>query len=90
MSSATTTLTIEVPSGIEERLEQLARATSRTKDWLAREALRSFVDLYDWQVQAIRRGIEDADAGRFVDHENVVGWLETWGRDNEQPPPKCD
>ena len=46
MSQATTTLTIEVPLGIEERLEELARATSRSKTWLAQEALRSFVDLF--------------------------------------------
>jgi len=52
---------------------------------MASEAIRSFVDLYDWQVQAIGMGIEDADAGRFVNHESVKGWLETWGSENEQP-----
>ncbi len=90
MSQATTTLTIEVPLGIEERLEELARTTSRTKSWLAQEALRSFVDLFDWQARAIRDGIADADAGRTVDHEAVSAWLESWGAEHELPPPTCD
>ncbi len=90
MSEATTTLTIEVPHGFEERLEELARATSRTKAWLAREALRSFLDLYDWQARAVRRGIADAEAGRLVDHDTVAAWLESWGAEEERPPPRCD
>ncbi len=90
MSEATTTLTIEVPHGIEERLEELARATSRTKTWLAREALRSFLDLYDWQARAVRRGIADAEAGRLVDHDAVAAWLGRWGTEEERSPPRCD
>ncbi len=82
MSDATTTLTLEVPQSIEERLEEVSQATDRTKTWLALEALRSFLDLYEWQVQAIREGIADADAGRLVDHEKVAAWLESWGTDN--------
>ena len=90
MSEATTILTIEVPHGIEERLDELARATSRTKAWLAREALRSFLDVYEWQAKAIRCGIADAEAGRLVDHEAVAAWLESWGTQEELPPPRCD
>jgi predicted transcriptional regulator len=26
-------------------------------------------------------------AGRFVEHAKVVLWLESWGSDNELPPP---
>jgi len=43
--SATTTLTIEIPVKIEDRLEQLDQAVSRSRSWLAQEALRSFLDL---------------------------------------------
>ena len=90
MSDATTTLTLEVSRMIEERLEEVAKATDRTKTWLALEALRSFLDLYEWQVEAIREGIADADAGRLVEHEKVAAWLESWGTDHELPAPRCD
>lgn len=88
--SATTTLTIEVPVAIGDRLEQLARAVSRSKNWLAQEALRAFLDLQEWQLRAIEKGVADADAGRLVDHEGVAAWLESWGSDQELPPPTCD
>lgn len=32
---------------------------------------------------------DELDAGRFVSHEAVMRWLESWGTDNELPPPKC-
>ncbi|HEX9733069.1 MAG TPA: CopG family ribbon-helix-helix protein [Thermoanaerobaculia bacterium] len=90
MSALKTTLTLEVPHGMDEQLEKLAQATARTKAWIALEALRSFLELYDWQVKAIREGIADADAGRLVDHDKVSIWLESWGTENELPPPSCD
>ncbi len=89
MSDATTTFTLEVPQAIQERLEAVSQATDRTKTWLALEALRSFLDLYEWQIEAIREGIADADAGRLVDHDRVASWLESWGTDNELPAPRC-
>lgn len=88
--SATTTLTIEVPVAIGDQLEQLAQALSRSKNWLAQEALRYFLDLQEWQLQAIKKGIDDAEAGRLVDHEGVAAWLESWGTAEELPPPTCD
>ncbi|MGK6318125.1 hypothetical protein [Sphingomonas sp. DT-204] len=36
-----------------------------------------------------RQAIAELDAGRFVSHEAVMRWLESWGTDNELPPPKC-
>ncbi len=87
--SETTQLTIEVPAAVEERLEEAAQASSRSKRSLVQAALSAFLDLYDWQIEAIRVGIADADAGRVVDHETVAAWLESWGTENELPAPRC-
>lgn len=88
--SRTTQLTIEVPLAVEERLEEVAQASSRSKRSLIQAALIAFLDLYDWQIEAIRAGIADADAGRVVDHETVSAWLESWGTENELTAPRCD
>ncbi len=88
--SETTQLTIEVPAAVEERLEEAAQASSQSKRSLIQAALIAFLDLYDWQIEAIRVGIADADAGRVVDHEVVTAWLESWGTENELPAPRCD
>ena len=88
--SETTQLTIEVPVAVEERLSKAAQTSSRSKRSLVQAALIAFLDLYDWQIEAIREGIADADAGRVIDHEPVAAWLESWGTENELPPPRCD
>ncbi len=88
--SATTQLTIEVPVAVEQRLDELARSSSRTKRSLIQAALIAFLDLYEWQTEAIRAGVADADAGRVVDHEEVAAWLESWGTERELPAPRCD
>ena len=88
--SDTAVLTIEIPTAIEERLEDMAKAFARSKSLLAREALVAFLDLYEWQGEAILAGIADADAGRLIDHKRVAEWLESWGTDHELPPPRCD
>jgi predicted transcriptional regulator len=36
-----------------------------------------------------QKAMADIDAGRFVTHEAVVRWLNSWGTDNELTPPKC-
>lgn len=43
----------------------------------------------NWQLAAIREGIEYAarkDA-EWVSHEDMTAWLNSWGTDDELPPP---
>ena len=42
------------------------------------------------QVAAIDAGIAAADAGRVVAHEDVVAWVQSWGRPDELPMPECE
>jgi predicted transcriptional regulator len=60
-----TTLTLPIPDDTDKALDELARATGRLKAELALVAINT------WQMEAIRAGLADADAGRVVDHEQV-------------------
>ena len=70
----TTTMTVRLSADVAARLEGLARSTDRTKSFLAGRAIEEFVAAQEWQVKAIEKALEDADApgARFVDHEDVV------------------
>ena len=37
------------------------------------DALWQYLDSNEWQIQAIQQGIADADAGRFIDHDELKG-----------------
>jgi predicted transcriptional regulator len=87
-SVPTTTVTVRVPVALKKRLERLARATTRSRSWLALEALDQYLALNEWQIEAVQEGIADAEAGRLVDHEKMETWVKGWGRKNEPGPPR--
>jgi len=87
--SATTTLTVRVPTGLRKRLVGLAKTTARNRSRLAVEALESYVDEQEEQLARIDQGIRDADAGRVVSHERVKRYLQSWGSTRKLPPPQC-
>ena len=70
MSSATMTLRID--NDLKERLEKLAYATHRSKSFLAAEAISEYIKLHEWQIKEIKAGIAEADAGKLIDHSEVV------------------
>lgn len=41
-------------------------------------------------IARIRAGEADFAAGRFVSHERVMKWLDSWGTENELPVPDCE
>ncbi len=38
---------------------------------------------------SVMEGLADIEAGRVVPHSEVKAWLESWGTENELPPPSC-
>ena len=39
---------------------------------------------------AIKAALEQADKAKFISAEAVNRWLDSWGTENELPPPKPD
>jgi predicted transcriptional regulator len=71
-------MTIRVDQKTKRRLEKLADATERTKSFLAAEAIRSYLDLNEWQIQEIRAGLREADAGDFASDAEVEAVFVKW------------
>jgi predicted transcriptional regulator len=86
-----TSLTLRLDADTKRRLEELAQATERSQTYLARQALQEFLATNEWQIRAIKEAVEEADrAGPegFIEQERVLGWLDSWGTDEEQDPPR--
>ena len=86
---AHTTLSVRLSAEIEARLDRLARDTSVSKSKLATDAIVAYLDEQERQLEQIREGLADAEAGRVISHEEVTHWLQSWGFEDELPPPKC-
>ncbi|RME29909.1 MAG: ribbon-helix-helix protein, CopG family [Deltaproteobacteria bacterium] len=68
---ATTAITVRVDADIARRLDKLAKATRRSRSFLAAEAIEEYLSIQEWQVQAIRKGLEEAEKGRVMDLSEV-------------------
>jgi len=79
-----TTTGVRMPTKLRTRLQKLAEATDRSRNYLIVEAIESFLDVNDWQIKAIKDSLDDDDD--MVEHKDVEAWLSTWGDDDEEAP----
>jgi RHH-type transcriptional regulator, rel operon repressor / antitoxin RelB len=85
----TAMLMVRLPTEIEARLDRLAKRTSVSKSRLAADAIVAYLEEQENQLERIREGLADAEAGRVASHGEVARWLDSWGSEDELPPPKC-
>lgn len=64
-------LNVRLPFELASQLEALAKATDKTKSFLAVEALRDYLEVQAWQIAEIKAGIAEADRGEFATDEEV-------------------
>lgn len=68
----TSTMTIRVTPEVKARLGQLAQDTKRSRAYLAGEAVAHYVEREQDIVDGIKRGLEDAKAGKLVPHDAAM------------------
>jgi len=86
----TTLISIRIPVKTAERLDALATALKHSTSFLGAAAIEEYLSFHEWQIQAIEQGIESADAGKLIDHDEVTEWVGSWGKTEEKGIPKCD
>jgi len=52
-------------------LDKLAEAQTRDRTFLLNEAVDAYLDVQRWQIEHIKEGLRQADAGKGADHEEV-------------------
>lgn len=79
---------VPIKRELKDRLDELAEATNRSGEELVEEAVTTFLAANDRQIAEIRAGLREAEAGGpFISHEAMTRWLDSWGTDDELPPP---
>ena len=64
-------VSLRLEPDIRKRLDALAVATERSRAAIAAEAVKQYIDLQEWQIAAIKKGVEQADRGEFIDHARL-------------------
>jgi predicted transcriptional regulator len=81
-------VSIRLEPEVNEQVTSLASILDRPKSWVIEQAVKDYVAVQQWQLAAIDEGIQVADAGRLVSHDDVSAWVESWGKTGELPQPE--
>lgn len=86
-----TVTSIRLQEDLENLLENTSKRLHRSKNWLINQALREYLErdrLEQQRWQETVEALKSASSGKVVSSDTVHAWLESWGRDDELPPPK--
>ena len=71
-------LTLRLDPKLKKQLDRLSRAMSRSRSFVAAQAIREYVSLNDWQIEEIKKGIEEADRGDFASDKEMERTVKKW------------
>ena len=89
MSEPTTkVLTTHVPLALASRVDEIATRLDRSRGWIVRQALSSWIAEEDARDRLTREALADVDAGDTIAHERVRAWAESLAPASAEPPPR--
>jgi predicted transcriptional regulator len=74
------TVSFRLASDKVSALDALANSLDRDRTYLLGEAVQAYLDTQRWQLDQIRAGIAEANAGRVIDHSKVKSMASHWRR----------
>jgi predicted transcriptional regulator len=87
---ATTPFSFRIDTGTKTKLEEWAARENRSASALAQMAIDEYLDQKAYKRECILEALEEAKKGVFISEEAMDAWVDSWGTDNELPPPEPD
>ena len=78
--SRSSLVSLRLDAKLNKQLERLSRTMSRSRSFVAAEAIREYVALNEWQIEEIKKGLAEADRGEFATEKDVKQVLNKWKR----------
>ncbi|MCE7032761.1 ribbon-helix-helix protein, CopG family [Lysobacter sp. GX 14042] len=81
---------IRLQPEVEQDLRETAQQLNRSRNWLVNEAVREYVARHQAQrsrMEETLAAIDSVARGEVVSGQAVHAWLDSWGSDDELPPP---
>jgi len=74
-------ITLRLPLDILVDVEKIAETADRSRSWVIVRALKYYLMAEGAEMLSIRRGLEDVEAGRTVDAEELLAELDRLNRE---------
>jgi predicted transcriptional regulator len=72
------TITFRTDTEKREALDAIADSLDRDRTYVLNEAISAYLDVHHWQVDRIKRAVEEADAGKFASDKAVEAFFRKW------------
>lgn len=59
-------MTVRVGEETRGALDTIATALDRDRSYVVNEALATYIETHQWQIKHIRRGLREAESGKFI------------------------
>lgn len=83
-------LSLHVDAELKKKLDDEARSQNVSSENVAERAIKRYLEIREHERAILRERIAEADKGIFISEEAMNRWIDSWGTDNELPPPEPD
>jgi predicted transcriptional regulator len=63
--------TVRIAPEKQRQLDALAQVLDRSRNWVVSDAIDQYLAVQAWQIAQIQHGVEEADRGELVSHDEV-------------------
>jgi RHH-type rel operon transcriptional repressor/antitoxin RelB len=64
-------LTLRLDAKLKNQLDRLSKSMNRSRSFVAAQAIQEYVSVNEWQINEIKKGLAEADAGDFATDEEM-------------------
>jgi predicted transcriptional regulator len=73
-----TTISFRIDAKKKRALDALAAALDRDRTYILNEAVAAYLEVQQWQLEQIKEGLRQAEAGEFARDEDVAKAFKKW------------
>ena len=86
----TKVVTAHIPIVLIEKVDQLAGRLERSRGWVIKQALSTWVEQEEERRRLTLAALEDVDGQQIIDHQSVQAWADSLDTTNPLPVPVAD
>ncbi len=90
MPSKAETFSVRLPDETKKQVDLLARLTKRSRSYIVKEAIQSYVRERGAYLEDLDAAIVSAESGIGHSGDQIFSWMKSWGTPDELPSPAPD
>ena len=84
-------ISVRMSDQLMTELESISEKLDRSKGWIIKDALSQYIARIEQNERILRetrQALSEIESGNFVDGEEVMDWIESWGTEDVKSSPK--